>query len=228
MTRHNEGRRVEGGDPGVRMEALRKEIEELRAQVAHRDGLIEAIRVLTADSDPDGIEALIGLSESPTPEEHVHITADYAFPVSIEPGVAESMVSVVVELDSDDWATVRRSAPVHDHGPDDDGCPVGANLWTGAIVRRETRRRFVAANGEVTWLRAEEPIERSIGVGTRVHVDDIPDDTPRAEELRRMIRANTFDGRFLLDRSGNYIPIDRIDEVRSPEDAIALSAEVEK
>lgn len=80
--------------------------------------------------------------------------------------------------------------------PDDD-------RWYAVSVHAVTEKRYVADDGDETWVRTStERVLRAI-IGEKVHVDLIPDDDEHSI-LRSNIRYNSTDGYGVRARTGNW------------------------
>lgn len=88
--------------------------------------------------------------------------------------------------------------------------------WYAVRVTTTTLKRFVADDGEETWVPQDKPAK--VGnwiVGERVHFETLPDDD-RHSILRSNIRANTKSGYGVLTRCGNWQFADDYDAVIEP------------
>lgn len=106
------------------------------------------------------------------------ITAEYLYPGSFFPE------SITRELpDSTLQAAIE-------HGPDEEGY-FKKDGWFGVVIRKITEKRYVADDGDETWLREGKPIEWKVIVGDVVHVDDPLIAGDRFDILRSNIRSNS-------------------------------------
>lgn len=93
--------------------------------------------------------------------------------------------------------------------------------WYAVKVTTATDKRFVADDGEETWVRVGQ--KKDVGswiVGEKIHVDDIlENDANRI--LRANIAGNSADGYAVLTRVGNWQIASDWTDVLSPADAEA-------
>lgn len=96
--------------------------------------------------------------------------------------------------------------------------------WYAVRIRTHVEKRFVAGNGEETWVRqADRTHTKSYVVGIMKHVSDIPDIDPETGRdqtiLKRNIEGNSREplkGYGVLTRCGNWQIASDFDEVLAP------------
>ena len=86
------------------------------------------------------------------------------------------------------------------------------NGWYAVHITAITEKRYVAGDGEDTWVRLSADRLRSYVVGDKIHADDI-EATEQNRILIANIRANSDTSHGVLTRCGNWQIADDYDQV---------------
>ena len=104
--------------------------------------------------------------------------------------------------------------------PDDRDGYFRKSGWYAVRIATTTERRFVAENGDETWVREGKPEVLSVIVGERIHYTEIPDTDANAILISN-IRGNSKDGFGVKTRAGNWQIASDYDEVISSTEQVS-------
>lgn len=133
-------------------------------------------------------------------------TAEYLYPGSFFPE------SIHREIDAPTLQAAIAAAP-----QETEGTYFVKDGWYAVEIFTITEKRFVADDGEETWIKQGKPEKHTAIVGHLVHIDSIPDDDEH-RILRSNVRSNSREpwvGYAVKTRAGNWQVASDWDEVVS-------------